>query len=155
VQLDSARSQAKLTMFFKIMETQIARSFGVHENGHFAQSAGLKPHSPAVFARWTAEGAPRGLSTAQRKALIFRVQDRDRFEQTLASYHSRSRFEMIAEYVSGGARLLPALPALMPLLASAFAESSPSRPEPIVIASRDLIGYETCAGRPVTETQLI
>ncbi len=38
----------------------------------------------------------------------------------------------------------------MPLLASAFAESSPSRPEPIVLASRDLIGYETCAGHPVT-----
>lgn len=150
VQLDSARSQAKLTMFFKIMETQIARSFGVQESGHFAQSAGLKPHSPAVFARWTAEGAPRGLSTAQRKALIFRVQDRDRFEQTLASYHSRSRFEMIAEYASGGARLLPALPAMMPLLASAFADSSPSKPEPIVIASRDLIGYENCAGRLVT-----
>ncbi len=34
VQLDSARSQAKLTMFFKIMETQITRSFGVHESGH-------------------------------------------------------------------------------------------------------------------------
>lgn len=150
VQLDSARSQAKLTMFFKIMETQIARSFGVHGSGNFAQSAGLKPHSPAVFARWTAEGAPRGLSTAQRKALIFRVQDRDRFEQMLASYHSRSRFEMIAEYVSGGARFLPALPAMMPLLASAFAESSPAKPEPIVIASRDLIGYETCLGRPVT-----
>lgn len=150
IQLDSARSQAKLTMFFKIMETQIARSFGVHESGNFVQSAGLKSHSAAVFARWTAEGAPRGLSSAQRKALIFHVQDRDRFEQLLAAYHSRSRFEMITEYVSGGARFVPALPALMPLAASAFAESSPSKPEPIVIASRDLIGYENCAGHPVT-----
>jgi Tfp pilus assembly protein PilF len=150
VQLDSARSQAKLAMFFKIMETQIASAIGVHNSGGFVQSAGLKPHSPAVFARWTAEGAPRGLSTAQRKAFVFRVQDRDRFEQLLASFHSRSRFEMIAEFVSGGARLLPALPAMMPLLASTFAESSPAKPEPIVVASHDLIGYETCAGHPVT-----
>jgi tetratricopeptide (TPR) repeat protein len=149
VQLDSARSQAKLTMFFKIMETQIARSFGIHDSANFVQSAGLKSHSPAVFARWTAEGAPRGLSTAQRKALIFRVQDRDRFEQLLAAYHSRSRFEMITEFVSVGARLLPVVPAMLPLLASAFADSTPAKSGPIVIASHDLIGYESCAGHPV------
>jgi tetratricopeptide (TPR) repeat protein len=150
VQLDSARTQAKLTMFFKIMETQIARSFGVPDSGNFIESSGLRPHSPVIFARWTADGAPRGLSTAQRKAMIFRVQDRDRFEQLLAAYHSFARFEMVPEYVSAGARFLPALPAIMPLAASAISASPQTKSEPAVIAARSLIGYERCAGYPVT-----
>ena len=150
IQLDSARAQAKLLLVFKVFETQFGKMFGVRGGRSVLQSSGVRPHSAAVFARWTADGAPRGLSTAQRKAAIFRVGDRDRFEQLVASYHQFGRFEMLPEYVSAGARFLSAFPAVLPLSASMLSGTLPDQPETAVLSSHTLIGYETCEGFPVT-----
>ena len=150
IQLDSARTQAKLLLVFKVFETQFGKIFGVRAGGSILQSSGVRPHSAAVFARWTAGGAPRGLSTAQRKAVIFRVQDRDRFEQLVASYHQFGRFEMLPEYVSAGARFLSAFPAILPLSANMIGGPSADQSPTAVLASHTLIGYDACEGFPVT-----
>jgi hypothetical protein len=150
IQLDSARAQAKLLLVFKVFETQFGRMFGVRAGGSILQSSGVRPHSAAVFARWTAGGAPRGLSTAQRKAVIFRVQDHDRFEQLVASYHAFGKFEMLPEYLSAGARFLSAFPEVLPLADSTIGGPPSVRQEEAVLSSHTLIGYETCEGFPVT-----
>ena len=150
IQLDSARAQAKFLLVFRAFETMIAKVFGARDGGTIVQASGVKPHSAAVFARWTAAGAPRGLSSAQRKAVVFRVQDRDRFEQLVASYHAFGRFEMLPEYVSAGARFISAFPAVLPLSASMVGGPSADPPAATVLASDTLIGYETCEGFPVT-----
>ncbi len=150
IQLDSARAQAKLLLVFKAFETQFGKAFGVRAGASLLQSSGVRPHSAAVFARWTADGAPRGLSTAQRKAVIFRVQDRDRFEQLVASYHEFGSFEMLPEYVSAGARFLSAFPAVLPLAASMMSGPSAVRPEAAVLSTHTLIASENCEGYPVT-----
>lgn len=150
IQLDSARAQAKLLLVFKAFETQFGKMFGVRSSASLLQSSGVRPHSAAVFARWTADGAPRGLSTAQRKAVIFRVQDRDRFEQLVTSYHAFGSFEMLPEYVSGGARFLSAFPAVLPLAASLMSGPAAVKPEATVLSSHTLIAYENCEGYPVT-----
>jgi tetratricopeptide (TPR) repeat protein len=150
IQLDSARAQAKLLLVFKAFETQFGKAFGVRAGASLLQSSGVRPHSAAVFARWTADGAPRGLSTAQRKAVIFRVQDRDRFEQLVTSYHEFGSFEMLPEYVSAGARFLSAFPAVLPLAASMMSGPSAVRPEAAVLSTHTLIASENCEGYPVT-----
>ncbi|HZM84984.1 MAG TPA: transglutaminase domain-containing protein [Blastocatellia bacterium] len=150
IQLDSARAQAKLLLVFKAFETQFGKMFGVRSGGTILQSSGVRPHSAAVFARWTADGAPRGLSNAQRKAVIFRVQDRDRFEQLVASYHEFGNFEMLPEYVSAGARFLSAFPAVLPLSASMIGGPPSELPAKSVLSSHTLIAYESCEGFPVT-----
>lgn len=150
IQLDSARAQAKLLLVFKVFETQFGKFFGVRAGGSILQSSGVRPHSAAVFARWTAGGAPRGLSAAQRKAVIFRVQDRDRFEQLVASYHQFGRFEMLPEYVSAGARFLSAFPAILPLSANMIGGPPAVQSPTAVLGSHTLIGYDACEGFPVT-----
>jgi Flp pilus assembly protein TadD len=150
IQLDSARAQAKLLLVFRFFETQFGKFFGVRPGSSLVQSSGLKPHSAAVFARWTADGAPRGLSTAQRKAVIFRVQDRDRLEQLVASYHAFGNFENLPEYVSLGVRFISAFPAVLPLSASIMGGQSPAQPEQTVLSTQNLIAYEICEGYPVT-----
>jgi Tfp pilus assembly protein PilF len=150
IQLGSARDQAKLLLMFKGFENLFQRMFGVRAGTGLLESSGVKPHSPVVFARWTADKALRGLSAARRKAVIFRVQDRDRFENLVATYHELARFEMMPEYVSVGARLLTALPAILPLVASAISSGAVTRPAATVRSTHTLIGYESCEGYPVT-----
>ncbi|HXF40123.1 MAG TPA: transglutaminase domain-containing protein [Blastocatellia bacterium] len=150
IQLDSARAQAKLLLVFKAFENQFGKIFGVRGGGSLLQSSGVKPHSAAVFARWTADGAPPGLSTAQRKAVVFRVQDRDRFEQLIATYHEFGSFKMLPEIVSAGARFLSAFPAVLPLAASMMSTPAAVKTENAVLSSQTLIAYDNCEGYPVT-----
>ncbi|HYV04382.1 MAG TPA: transglutaminase domain-containing protein, partial [Blastocatellia bacterium] len=150
IQLDSARAQAKLLLVFKAFENQFGKIFGVRGGSSLLQSSGVKPHSAAVFARWTADGAPPGLSSAQRKAVVFRVQDRDRFEQLIATYHEFGSFKMLPEIVSAGARFLSAFPAILPLGASMMSGPAAVKPEAAVLSSQTLIAYDHCEGYPVT-----
>jgi Flp pilus assembly protein TadD len=150
IQLGSARDQAKLLLMFKGFENMFQRMFGVRAGTGILESSGVTPHSPVVFARWTADKAPRGLNAARRKAVFFRVQDRDRFENLVATYHELARFEMLPEYVSVGARMLTALPAVLPLLASAISSGAVARPAATVGSTHTMIGYESCEGYPVT-----
>jgi tetratricopeptide (TPR) repeat protein len=150
IQLDSASAQAKLLLVFKAFENQFGKVFGVREGAGLLQSSGVRPDSAVVFARWTADGAPPGLSTAQRKAVVFRVQDRDRFEQLIAAYHEFGSFKMLPEYVSAGARFLSAFPAVLPLAASMMSGPAAVKPEAAVLSFHTLIAYESCEGYPVT-----
>jgi hypothetical protein len=126
--------------------------FGVRGESSLLQSAGVRPHTAAVFARWSANGAPSGIETAQRKAVIFRVQDRDRFEQLVSTYHEFGRFEKLPEYVSAGARFFSAFPAILPLAANMIGGQQPksTRPESSVISHQTLIGYDDWDGYPIT-----
>jgi tetratricopeptide (TPR) repeat protein len=148
IQLDSARTQANLLVMLRSFEAYLARSFDADPKAGILESSGLKPHSPIVVARWTAAGAPRGLGAAQRKAVILRVADRDRFEHLIATYQQRiGGFDQVPEVVSAGARFLPMLPAIIPLIAEAIGEET-RRSEPYA-RSHVVIGYESCMGYPV------
>jgi tetratricopeptide (TPR) repeat protein len=150
IQLDSARTQANLLLMIKSIEAQLARTFDAPVNSSILESSGIKPHSPIVAASWTGAGAPRGLKAAQRKAVIARVTDRDRFEHLIATYQRKvGRFDLLPEIVSAGARFISTLPALVPLGATALT-GAPTSLGRTFTTSYVLMGAENCNGYPVT-----
>ncbi|HEU4387887.1 MAG TPA: hypothetical protein VFV34_08825, partial [Blastocatellia bacterium] len=148
IQLESARNQANLLLMLKGIEAYLSKMFDAPPNAAILESSGVKPNSALVAATWTASGAPRGQKAAERKAVIARVADRDRFEHLIATYQKQiGRFDRIPEFISLGARLLPMLPALLPLGASAMTgSSSPRSDTPAYV----VMGYSTCGGYPLT-----
>ena len=62
-----------------VVVTLLALSAGAHAQESTAREAECRP---IAFAKWTAEGAPRGLRAAERKAVLIHVSDRDRSEST-------------------------------------------------------------------------
>lgn len=150
IQLESARTQANLLLVMKAIEAQIAKVFDAPMESGILESSGIKPHSPIVVASWTAAGAPRGLRAAERKAVIVRVADRDRFEHLIATYQRQlGRFDMLPEYISAGARFISMLPALLPFAAQAMGGEK-VLPQPRFTTSYHLMGSESCNGYPVT-----
>jgi len=152
IQLNSARAQARLTLTFKALEEMLKRKIGVPGGSSVIESAGLKPHSTVVFAKWPAAGTPQKIGAAQRRAMVFRIQDRDRFEQLLANYHILARLEQLPDHVSTGARVFSALPMFLPLAIGAIGGNAKSSSESreFVLNSRNLIGYDNCEGLDVT-----
>ncbi|HWO00496.1 MAG TPA: transglutaminase domain-containing protein [Blastocatellia bacterium] len=150
IQLESARTQANLLLMMKAIEVQVAKVFDAPVESSILEASGVKQHSPIVVASWTAAGAPRGLRAAERKAVIVRVVDRDRFEHLIATYQRElGHFDMLPEYVSAGARFISMLPALLPFAAQAVGgEKAPSQERPGM--SYHLMSSESCNGYPVT-----
>jgi tetratricopeptide (TPR) repeat protein len=150
IQLETARNQANLLLMMKAVEVMLAKQFDSPVESGILESSGIKPHSPIVVGRWTAAGAPPGLPAAERKAVIVRVADRDRFEHFVSIYQQRlGHFDMLPEYVSAGARFISMLPAILPLAIQAL--SGETTPEPRMFAkSHHLMGSELCNGRAVT-----
>ena len=147
IQMDSAQGQASLVLMLSFAREQLATLFGSPHGEAMLDYLGIKLDAPVAMASWTAEGAPRGLATAERKAILVRVSDRDRFERLVALYQSRMGYVgNLPEYVSMGARFIGLAPAVLPLAALSRDDSAKvkkDKPWSFHIVGRDECnGYE-------------
>jgi tetratricopeptide (TPR) repeat protein len=150
IQLDSARSQASLVLLLTSLHQQLAQEFGAKTDQSVFEYSGINTRAPIALAAWNAAGAPRGIGSAQRKAIILRVADRDRFERSLTLYQKKlGSFDRLPEYVAGGARLLAAVPAMLPFIADVMLKEAPSEPKEEPLLSYDFVGQAELDGQPV------
>ena len=133
LQLESARSQANLVLILSVLREQLAQLFNSPPGASPIAYTGINTNEPIAVASWFAEGAPTGIITAQRQAIILRVTDRARFERTLAVYQRAfGNFKGFPNTLSGGLRALTILPAILPISAKAMLEGSiPPAKEPL------------------------
>jgi tetratricopeptide (TPR) repeat protein len=135
LQLETARSQANFVLILNVVREQLAQQFDSPPGASPIIYSGINVKEPIALASWFAEGAPRGIPSAERKAIILRVSDRARFERLLTLYQrSIGNFSGLTDRVSGGVRLLTVLPAFLPLAAKAMLDGSiaPSRQTPFL-----------------------
>jgi tetratricopeptide (TPR) repeat protein len=150
LQTESARSQATLVLMFGTLREQLAKYLGAQPEGAILEQLGLKQDHPIALAKWTAEGAPAGLPPAERKAVLTRVNDRDRFEHLLALYQERGgNFAGLPEVVSAVARFLGFAPAALPMGALAVLKEGPPKSKPIESVKYKLIRRDQCLGYQV------
>ncbi len=126
LRLDSARSQANLVLLLSALREQITLKLDSPPGAEPIPYSGIDVKQPIALASWYAEGAPVGIQSAERKAIILRVTDRGRFERTLSLYQqSIGNFQQLTDYSSGSLRFLTVLPAFLPLVAKAILEGAP------------------------------
>jgi transglutaminase-like putative cysteine protease/Tfp pilus assembly protein PilF len=148
LQLESARSQANFVLILSVLREQLAKQLDSPLGASPISYSGINVKEPIALASWYAEGAPRGIQSAERKAIILRVNDRARFERLLTLYQrSIGNFSGLTDYVSAGVRFLTVLPAFLPLSAKAMLDGSitPSRQTPLLkysfVGATDWNGY--------------
>lgn len=148
IHMDSARGQATMALMISSFKEHFAQSFGLESSRQGLEYLGIDMTAPWAMASWTAEGAPVGLKSAQRKAVILKISDRDRFERVLALYQQRlGNFSSFPEYLSIGSRAIGFVPAMLPL-AGSLAGGSPT-PRPFAPLRYDLMREEECLGHRV------
>lgn len=135
LQLESARSQANLVLILSVLRAQLGQQLDSPPGASPIVYSGINTKEPIALASWYAEGAPHGVQSAERKAIILRVTDRARFERSLTLYQrSIGNFKRLTDYFSGGVRFLTVLPAFLPLSAKAMLDGSisPSKQPPLL-----------------------
>lgn len=141
LQLDSARSQANLVLILNALREQLAQKLDSPPGPSPIVYSGINTKEPIALASWYAEGAPRGIPSAQRKAIILRVTDRARFERLLTLYQrSIGNFEGLTDYFSGGVRFLTVLPVTLPLGAKAILAGEIKPPEETPFLKYSFVG---------------
>lgn len=126
IQMDSARTQANLVLVLYTLHGQLARQLAAPADQAVFEYSGIKITEPIAMAQWTASGAPPGLASAQRKAIVLGVADRYRFERSLTLYQKQiGNFASLPDYLSVGARFLGALPVILPISAEMLLKERP------------------------------
>lgn len=141
LQLESARSQANLVLILSVLRAQLAQQLDSPPGASSIAYSGIDTKQPIALASWYAEGAPQGIQSAERKAIILRVADRARFERSLTLYQrSIGNFRGLTEYFSGGVRFLTVLPAFLPLTAKAMLDGSITPPKQTPLLKYSFVG---------------
>jgi tetratricopeptide (TPR) repeat protein len=141
LQMDSARSQANLVLILSAWRAQLAELFDSPPGASPTAYSGINAQEPIALASWYAEGAPQGVASAERKAIIVRVADRARFERSLTVYQrSIGNFKGLTDYFSGGIRFLTVLPAFLPLSAKALLDGSLTPSKELPMLKYNLVG---------------
>src|SRR5687767_15151252 len=95
-------------------------------------------------------GLPKELLTelrVRRKALILRVTDKQRFERFIETYQRiAGSFSDLPDYLAVGSRIVPALPAILPLSAKAILSDRPAKPKPTHILKYSVVGLRELNG---------
>jgi len=141
LQLDSARSQANLVLILNAMREQLAQKLDSPPGASPIIYSGINTKEPIALASWYADGAPLGIASAERKAIILRVTDRARFERLLTLYQrSIGNFQWFTDYFSGGVRALTVLPVTLPLGAKAILAGEIKPPEETPFLKYSFVG---------------
>jgi len=155
IQMDSARAQSSLVLMMGGSRQALRQMFGAPPDAESVIGyTGIKADAPIALAQWSPQSSPAGLAFTKRRALVLQVNDRARFTRTIDLFHSTgSDFASLTDYIAGGARLLPALPAILPYTARQLLTARSSKPE-----SRSMLKYSVVAetnlnGRPVDIVQ--
>lgn len=141
LQLGTARAQANLVLVQSVLREQLAQQLDSPPGAPPTVYSGINFDEPVAMASWVAEGAPDGIASAERKAIILRVTDRARFERSLTLYQrSIGNFKGLPDYFSAGVRFLTVLPAILPLSAKALLDSSSKAPKEPPLMKYSFVG---------------
>jgi tetratricopeptide (TPR) repeat protein len=150
IQMDSARAQANMVLVLNGVQRQAGLVFGAPFDGSVLDYAGIRTTAPIAMGTWTAVGAPSGIASAQRKAIVLRVGDRDRFERSLSLFQENvGSFASLPEGVSIGARFLGAVPAILPMSADMMLQERPREKKESPILKYGFQGHTEISGYPV------
>jgi len=150
LQLDSARSQANLVLILSAWRAQFAQLFDSPIGASPTAYSGINAQEPIALASWYVAGAPPGIASAERKAIIVRVADRARFERSLTVYQRTiGNFKSLTDYFSGGIRFLTVLPAVLPLSAKALLDSSLDTSKESPMLKYNLVGETEWNGHAI------
>ncbi len=128
----------------------VAQFLETQSDGEILNQIGIQSSRPIAFAAWTVAGAPAGLGGAERKAVLLRVSDRDRFEHTLSLYQTHvGNFADLPEIVSAASRFIGFVPAILPLGGAIALAGKSSAPSQRSLQRYDFIGHDECLGYPV------
>lgn len=141
LQLGTARAQANLVLVQSVFREQLAQQLDSPPGATPTAYSGINFNEPVAMASWVADGAPDGIASAERKAIILRVSDRVRFERSLTLYQrSIGNFQGLPNYFSAGVRFLTVLPAILPLSAKALLDSSNAAPKETPLMKYSFVG---------------
>ncbi len=151
LQLDSPRAQANLVLVMGGLREKLGQELGAPPDAAaLIDYTGIKPDSPFVVGSWTAPGARDLVSSAERKALVVRVNDRERFERAVESLQQASgNFMLLIDYVAVASRAAAVLPALLPISAEAVLKADPDKPEVVPELKYSFIGQTEWNGIPI------
>jgi tetratricopeptide (TPR) repeat protein len=155
MQLDSPRAQANLILVIGALRQKLGQELGApFDAPALIDYTGIKSDSPIVFGAWTAAGAPDSVSSAQRRAIVLRVKDRERFERVVESYQQTTgTLVYLTDYLAAGARVAAALPAILPFSAQAILSDGPDKPEKTPAVHYSFVGQTEWNGIPIKSIQ--
>jgi tetratricopeptide (TPR) repeat protein len=148
IQMDSPRAQSSLVLMMGGARQILGQQLGAPpEASSLIEYTGIKSDSPITLAEWIPEGSPFGIAGAKRKAIILRVNDRERFERTVELFQKTAgEFTSLTDYLAIGARAMAALPALLPFTAKELLSTAPPMREP-----DSMLGYALVAETRLNE----
>lgn len=150
IQMDTAREQADLVLLMSALRQQLFTQLGAEPDSSPFDYLGVKGAAPAVFANWTAEGAPRGIASAVRRVVVLRVHDRNRFERSVCLYQRTiGDFERVTDMIGGGARFLGLLPGVIPMAAKLITEGAVDKPKDSTILRLGFVGVSSWGGHEI------
>jgi len=151
LQLDSPRAQANLILIMGGMRERLGQQLGAPPDAPaLIDYTGIKSDSPIVLASWTAAGAHDSVSLAQRKAIVLRVKDRERFERVVEDFQQTGgAFTSLTDYLAVGTRAAAALPAFLPFMAQAMLSADPDKPASPPLVRYSLVGQTEWNGIPI------
>ncbi|HEU4767874.1 MAG TPA: transglutaminase domain-containing protein, partial [Pyrinomonadaceae bacterium] len=129
LQLNSPRAQANLILVMGNIRQKLGQELGAPPDAALIDYTGIQPDSPFVVGSWTATGAP-DTSSAQRRAIVVRVKDPERFARAVESFQQATgRFMGLTDYIGAGTRAIAVLPAILPISAQAVLAAGVDKPE--------------------------
>lgn len=147
IQMDTARQQADLVLITNALGLQLAAQVNAEPGASVNNYFGIAGTAPAVFARWNAENAPRGIPHAVRRAIFIRVSDRERFERNVGLYQKTAGdTQYLADYFGAGVRFLGMLPGAFPMVASTILEDRSEKPKDFTILGLGFSGVTNWNG---------
>jgi tetratricopeptide (TPR) repeat protein len=154
LQMESPRAQSNLILTMGYLRQSVAQQLSAPvDAATLIEYTGIDPNSPIVFGTWTAEGAPDSSTIAQRRAIVLRVKDRERFERTIEQFQKATgSFTNLTDRVAITTRAIAALPAFLPLVAQAVLsrDSDTTRPDKgpnTYIVANPLLSYAFVADK--------
>lgn len=141
LQMDSPRAQANVVLILNAIRQMIADEWSAPAEAEtVAEYTGIDLKSPIALTSWTADKALDSTATAQRRAIVLRVNDRARFERTVDQFQDSSgSFTDLTDYLGIGTRAIAAMPALLPLIAQGVMDRDPAKAKREPIQSYSLI----------------
>ncbi|HEU4435615.1 MAG TPA: transglutaminase domain-containing protein [Pyrinomonadaceae bacterium] len=151
LQLDSPRAQANLILIMGGMRQRLGQKLGAPADAPaLIDYTGINSDSPIVLASWTADGAHDSVTLAERRAIVLRVKDRERFERVVEDFQQTfGSFMYLTDYLAVGTRAAAALPAFLPFVAQAMLSADPYKPASSPLVRYSLVGQTEWNGIPI------
>ncbi len=151
LQLESPQAQASLILVMGKIREELSQQLGAPlDAAALMDYTGIKHDSPIVFGTWSAASTAESVSAAQRRAIVLRVKDRERFERVVENFQQLSGpFTHLTDYVAIGTRSAAALPALLPFVAQGILADDVDKPATTYWLKHSVVGQTEWNGIPI------